>query len=121
MIRLDATRRRPDGPVRILLNGREVKDVVSLTALWNGGPGVIEVHTKIAGLLVYDETRWRACTHNRFGFVRVEPDDRVLRARNAKLESVLTAAQAWLEAFSDHPEGCRDAHRALVAAVKGVA
>lgn len=72
MIRLDADRRRPDGPVRVLLNGREVANVVALAALWNGGPGVIEVATRIAGRLVVDETRQRAHTYNRFGLVRVE-------------------------------------------------
>lgn len=47
---------------------------------------------------------------------------RALMARNAVLEPVLTAAEAWLRAQANHPEDsdeCRDAHRALVAAVKG--
>lgn len=72
MIRLDTKRRRPEKPVRVLLNGREVADVVALAALWNGGPGVIEAFTRIAGRLVVDDMRQCACTHNRFGLVRVE-------------------------------------------------
>lgn len=73
MIRLDSVRRRPKGAVRVFLNGHEVKEVVMLAALWNGGPGVVEVTTRIAGKLIVDEMRERICTHNRFGLVRVEP------------------------------------------------
>lgn len=42
--------------------------------------------------------------------------------RIAALETVRDAAEAWLKAYVDHPEDseeCRNAHRALVAAVKG--
>lgn len=42
--------------------------------------------------------------------------------RIAALEPVLAAAQSWLKVYGNHPEDsdeCRDAHRALVAAVKG--
>ncbi len=72
MIRLDTKRRRPKEPIRVLFNGREVDGVVSLVALWNGGPGLIEMTTRIAGRLVVDDMRQDVCTHNRFGLVRVE-------------------------------------------------
>lgn len=73
MIRFDSVRRIPQQRIRVLLNGREVNRAVAVGALWNGGPGVIEVATRIAGRLVDDETRQRAHTYNRFGLVRVEP------------------------------------------------
>ena len=72
MIRLDSVHRRPRGAVRVLLNGREVKEVVAVGALWNGGPGFVEVETRIAGKAIVDEMRQRICTHRRFGLVRVE-------------------------------------------------
>src|SRR5690606_2067214 len=72
VIRLDSVRRRPEKPVRVLLNGREVSGVVSLAALWNGGPGTVEVMMRVDGLLVVDKMRDRVTTHNRFGLVRVE-------------------------------------------------
>lgn len=47
------------------------------------------------------------------------------RAQESELERLRPlreAADAWLKAYADHPEDseeCRDAHRALVVAVKG--
>lgn len=72
MIRLDCKIRRPVGPVRVLLNGREVEEAVALAALWNGGPGYVEVMTRIDGRLVVNDARTAVCTQPRFGLVRVE-------------------------------------------------
>ncbi|MCR4300826.1 MAG: hypothetical protein NUV51_04380 [Sulfuricaulis sp.] len=73
MIRLDVVNRRPGKPVRVLLNGREIGEVVALAALWNGGPGYVETLTRVGGVMVVDDMRQAVCSQPRFGLVRVEP------------------------------------------------
>jgi len=75
VIYLHAWRRRPEKPVRVLLNGREIPGVVMVAALWNGGPGFVKAHVLVDGSVVVDREKRRVLTHTRFGLVRVEVRD----------------------------------------------
>lgn len=72
MIYMDANTHRPSEPVKIFLNGREVKEAVTLRALWNGGPGWVEVIVKVEGRFLMNLDRNAVATQPRFGIVRIE-------------------------------------------------